>query len=301
MKLWVNPELEKRKKSGKINDLFVLNKILIKFPQNKPPVVQFNDECWLTAYIRKDSNSSFQKYDPIYIYHVGEILDVLPPKIDDKQVAFIFLHIVKKQWRIFCDFSPSYKDCSESEDTWKLGKLIANSLQESLEEQTIMVTSAANKLLNKVGLWAAPALISYPLSKIIKQLSENNETGAIKTLEEFCTFTFLEKLSIEWFDSTVFAKRKKSIQQSLDAHKRQSYALTIPTLLPHIEGIITDWIFTRLSKDQIPWRQESKIKKFQDLILENPTPETYNIIVSSAINFILHGQLSEMYSKSEIR
>lgn len=288
MELWINPEIEKRRKSGTINENFTFDRCLIRMPKNKPMIVEFNDEVGWIAIVRKDHESSFKKNDPVHIFQINEILDVKPPLVDEKRVAFVFLHIVKGEWCIFFDFSPNHEDWKES-NRWDLGKSIATSLQESLEEKTILVTTAANNLLNKIGLWSAPALISYPLSKIIKQLSENDTEGAIKTLREFCTPSLLEKLSTDWFDIEIFRKRKQIIQDALKGHRQGLYTLTIPSLLPHIEGLITDWIITKLPKEQIPWKQNSKTKKFHELVIGKTTPKTYSIIVNSAINFILKG------------
>jgi len=158
-----------------------------------------------------------------------------------------------------------------------------------LDEKTILVLPAANALLREIGLWPAPALISYPLSKIIKQLAEDDKKGAIETLVKFCTPDFLDKLQSEWYGIEQLATRKAILADALAAHRQGRYTLTVPALLPQIEGIITDWIISKKPTEPIPWRQESKTKKFQHLILDNPTPETYHIIVNSTIDFILNG------------
>lgn len=295
-KLWINPELEKRKKEGNLSEGFTFNRCLIKFPHDKPYVVEFNDEVGWIAVVRKDRESAFRKGDPVHIYQINEILDVKPPKINDKRVGFVFLHIVNGEWIIFFDFKPNHDDFKESKE-WLLGKEIAKSLQALIEEKTILITKSANNLLQNFGLWSAPALISYPLSKIIKQLSENKEEDALRTLKEFCTPELLEKLSVDWFTNEFLAKRKKTLQEAVIAHKQGLYSLTVHTLLPQIEGIITDWITTQVSIDDVPWRLESKTKKFQDLILGKPTQNSYNIVVNSAINFILNGPVLTTFKK----
>ena len=297
MELWVKPELEKRKKSGKVKDDFSLNKCLIKMPHNKPAVVEFNDECRWIITARKDHDASFQENDPVHYFQINKILDVQPPKINNEQVAFIFLHIVKGEWRIHFDFAPGHEGWSRSEGEWGMGKVIADSLQESLEEQTAADTVVTNKLLNDVGLWCIPALIHYPLSKIIKQLSENNKNGAIKTLQKFCNASFLENRIVSWFDNTIFVQRKKLIQEAYTAHKQESYSLSISTLLPQVEGIITDWMQARIPEADIPWRQISKVRKLSDLVLKSPTVPPDNIIVISVVNFIENGPLFKTFKK----
>ena len=162
---WVDPELEKRKQAGKIKDGFTVEKILIKMPRDKPAIIQFNNECGWIAHVQKDHDSSFQKNDPVYIHQITKIIDVMRPKIDDSPVAFIFLHMVKGMWRISFDFLPSHEDWNEFEKHWPLGKIIADSLQQDIEEKIIMITPAANNLLAEVGFVGISSLNSIPLKQ----------------------------------------------------------------------------------------------------------------------------------------
>ena len=44
MEIWIKPEIQKRKKMGKIDNKFVFKKCLIKMPNNKPAIVEFDKE-----------------------------------------------------------------------------------------------------------------------------------------------------------------------------------------------------------------------------------------------------------------
>lgn len=296
MKHWVNPELEKRKKEGSIDDSFTFTKCLIKIPLGKPIVVDFNDKAGWIATVRKDPESSFKYGDPLHIHQINEILDVKPPMVDDKRVAFVYLHLVKGKWNAFFDFSPMHDEFAVGYD-WTLGKQIASYLQSNLEDQTILVSDEVNPLLRKIGLWPAPALILYPLNKIIKQLENNDEKGATETLVKFCTPKFLEKLQSEWCSFEQFTRRKKILDEALTAHKQHLYTLSIHSLLPQVEGIVTDWILNKIPpEEKIKWTQESKTKQFQDLVLDKPSLQTYNIIVNSTIDFILNGPVLKTFT-----
>ncbi len=65
-----------------------------------------------------------------------------------------------------------------------------------------------------------------------------------------------------------------------------------------VEGIITDWIYTRLPEDEIPWRQESKTKKFRDVVLErHSVTYIYRRVVESAIDFTVEGPVLKTFKK----
>jgi hypothetical protein len=51
-----------------------------------------------------------------------------------------------------------------------------------------------------------------------------------------------------WFDSPIFLKRKHIIEDALNAHLSGKFTLSIPTLLPQVEGIISDSIGSKAGK-----------------------------------------------------
>jgi hypothetical protein len=100
--------------------------------------------------------------------------------------------------------------------------------------------------LQKLGLWAVPALLPYPLCKIINELQKNNISGARSVFINHCSYSFLEGLIVKWWNNEQFRERKGPIEEAILAHKNQQYYLSICGLLPQLEGIITDWISTKL-------------------------------------------------------
>ena len=68
--------------------------------------------------------------------------------------------------------------------------------------------------------------------------------------------------------------------------------------MPQLEGIITDWIFTQLPNDEIPWKQESKTKRFKDVLInKDPFSLSYPIVVESVISFIVNGPVLSTFKK----
>ena len=292
MELWIKPEVQKRKKLGKIDDNFVLKRCLIKMPKNKPVIIEFNEKCKMELVVRKDHDTFLQEKDLVHNFQVNEILDTLHPKIDNIAVAFIFLQIVKGKWNIFFDLAPSHEDKSQFENDWYMGKIIANSLQESLEEQTAVDTILANKLLNDAGLWPIPALIHYPMSKIVHQLFKSDKDGALKTLQKFCNTSFFNTQISRWFKNTSFKKRKRLFIEAHTTHKRGLYTQSILSLLPHIEGIITDCLYeTRSESENIPYQLDKKMELFYNKMLNSNLPIPDNLIVESTIKFMKTGPL----------
>ena len=293
MNLWVNPDIERRKLSGNFPKIFTINKCLITFPKEKLPIVQFNDEIHWIATIEKAPGTSFEKGQPIHIYEVKSVRSVQLPAVNGKPVAFIyFRRSVRDSFQIFFDMSPNLPEkfaekMSATDDS--VGAEIAKSIQTELIEESIRIQESFQTQLNKIGLWTVPALQPYPLSKIVLQLEKNDTIGAKVSLTSYCTPQFLEELSSRWWTVKEIVTRKTLIIAAINAHREGKYVLSIPALLPQIEGIVTDWMYTKIPEELIPWRIESKTKKFHDIALNKPTPFAYECIVNSTVNFILGG------------
>jgi hypothetical protein len=123
---------------------------------------------------------------------------------------------------------------------------------------------------------------------------------ARSTLVSHCTDEFIESLCSKWSNIEAFAKRSDLIRDALDAQKAAKYRLSIHALLPHIEGIITDWIYLQ-SGGIIPFRQESKTKRFRDLLLSVPSTYTFDTVVKSTVGFILEGPVLSSFNDWSIK
>ena len=292
-KLWIEPEVLRRKQTGNLPEDFRMLRCLIRLPKDKPPMVEFNDEIRWLAMAKIAPGISKKKSEPIVLHEIQKISAVSPPEVNGQQVAFIYLFWTEQAHQIIFDFTPNVPEVvisKEEKGTWHFSDIIAESLQAILIEKSVRVHDKMQFQLQRIGLWAAPALLPYPISKIVKQLEDGDTEEAKITLLEYCTTEFIEKLSVKWWTIEQFKTRKNLIQDALYAHKEGKYGLSIHALLPQLEGIITDWIYTRLPENDIPWRQESKTKRFRDLVLDQPpTTFTYKRIVESAVDFIVSG------------
>lgn len=300
-KLWIEPEVKRRQDSGGLPDGFKIYRCLIRLPQNKAPIVEFNNEIGWIAEAEPAPGAEWSPGQAVYLHDIHSITAVQPPEVDGVRVAFVFLFWTGQSYSIMFDFTPNWpaESLSEEEKTdWSYGKVIAEYLQSLITEQVIHVHDKFQQLLQKIGLWAAPALLPYPLAGIIKRLEDNDLPGARAVLLGYCTPAFLKTLSSKWWDSEHFVSRKSLIEEALFAHEHAKYTLSIHTLLPQLEGVITDYISTKLPPEEIPWRQESKTKRFRDLVVENPPSTlTYRRIVESTMDFILEGPVLKTFKR----
>ncbi|HZA62208.1 MAG TPA: hypothetical protein VE573_05005 [Nitrososphaeraceae archaeon] len=139
-------------------------------------------------------NKQFEKIgEPVHIYDVREFVYVRPPKYQDKYCAFGFMILVDKDWRIFFDFEPlksGYVPPKDIDHDWKFGKGIADAYNDRLHEMLLKSYPKQIEALDKIGLWMEPSLVPYPMSLILKKLSNNDQAGATSVLISHCNTEF---------------------------------------------------------------------------------------------------------------
>lgn len=296
--LWIAPEVERRRQAGKLPKEFRIHRCLILLPHDKPPIIRFNDEIGWSARVKYAPGLAVKEGQEIYRHDLQEIETVHPPEVDGRRVAFIYVYKAEKGYSIVFDFSPNHLELEQPkpDEEWALGRVIGESLQNLITEQAVRTQDSTQALLRKVGLWAVPALLPYPLSLICVHVQKGDTAAAREVLVKHCTPDFLRSLLNKWWLVKPFADRKKHLSDALDVHSGGKYSLSIHALLPQLEGIVSDWISTKVPPEKIPFRQESKTKKFRDLVLEKPpSTYTYQRIVESCIEFILAGPVLESF------
>lgn len=299
MRLWANPEIERRKQDGTLPELFIIYKCLITFPKGNPPIVKFNEEFGWQVWVKKAPGASFEKGQPVHLHEIVTVEKVKLPNIDGKPVAFVyFVRDGIDTFRIFFDFSPNQTNFqSSTQENTLSGEQIAELLRAKLVEQAINIQESFQSQLQKFGLWTVPTLLPYPLSSIVFQLEKNNIDGAKSTLISYCTPDFFSKISVNWWTLKEFEVRKPLIESAMSAHKDGKYTLSIPALLPQVEGIVTDWVYSQMPENLIPWKIASKTRAFREIVLSKTTPLSYQRIVNSTINFILGGPVLSTFKR----
>lgn len=300
-KLWIQPELSRRAQAGTLPKDFRISRCLIRLPRDRAPIVEFNEEVHWIASARRPPGTAIEKGQKIFVHEIIEITAVMPPTVDGQRVPFVYLYGTGNAWQIVFDFTqtvPEHLIPEEEKKTWPFSSVIAESLQSLLIERVIRIHDQTQDLLRDNGLWAAPALLPYPLSKIVKQLTEGDKDGAGATLRDYCTPQWIKQLSSKWWTNDQFAMRRSLIDEALEAHSEKKYALSIHALLPQVEGIVSDYISTRLPGPEMPHKQVSKTKKLRDLVLDKPPSSyTYQRIVQSGIDFIVAGPVLKSFKR----
>ena len=265
--LWIKPELDKRRAEGRIPENFLIYRYMVKLPKDRPPIVEFNEEVRWVVKAKLGSGEPFVG-DGAFLHDIAEIVSVNPPEIDGNRVAFIFIWWNGHEFEGVFDFSPNWDpgELPAGSDSWTYGGVIAQYLRSRLTELTIHVHDSLERQLRHIGLWAVPALLPYPLSEICRLVQAGQLPAAREILSSHCTVEFIRGLVSTWWDMRLFADRRTLIEQSLQAHESGHYALSVSTLLPHTEGVITDWEYDlNLKNETISFRAESKTKKFESI------------------------------------
>lgn len=286
---WIGPELEARTRAGNLPPDFQIRRCLIRLPRSAKPIVEFNEEVTLRAKVKVPDGCEPQLGDIARLDNIEHVERVYPPEVDGVRVAFFYAHWVGGKFGVFFDLTPNHDDIpQENGDTWKMGEAIGQAIHSSVVELAIAVHDSVQADLVKIGLWAAPALIPYPLSKIAGLVKSGNEVQARMALVRHCSSKRLTEVIAGWWDVPAFGTRRLLFEQALSAHVAGHYFLSVSALVPHIEGVMTDWLYATIP--DTPWKQESKIKKFRDVIASYPdaTP-AYKRVVESLIGFVLNG------------
>lgn len=300
-RLWIEPEIQKRTAEGTLPPDFKIYRALMLLPKDRPPIVSFNDEIGWTAKAVPAEGKEFIPNQPAYLHDIDRIESVEPPTVDGKRVAFVFLYWAGHQYATVMDFSPNWPESSDEskEETWVLGTVIAEYLQDLLKEKTIRFYEQNHPQLAQIGLWAAPALLPYPISDITNRISQGDLTGARQLLVAHCTPRFLRTMMDEWWDTTPFSDRKKLLDDAYYSHTEGRYGVCIYALVPQVEGIVADWVSANLPTGTVmPFRQDSRMQRLSDIIANSKQLlYTDRKILDYLIGFVLQGPVLKVFAQ----
>ncbi len=281
-KLFVEPELEKR------SDLTwsEVYKVLVRLPQDKEPIVEFNDEAQF-IYAVEDPVAR-NKGDVLQYYEIREIKEILAPKVDNRYVAFIYAWRSGDYINFTFDFMPNHTDFDENEH--KLGEALSIRLYYEAMEIIMSPVFETSEQLAQMGLPLCPKLIPFPLNKIVKHVRDNEQDAALKLIEEHCDNTFLEEMVQGWYSREMPKGRKILYDQALKTHASDQYVVTINALIGEFEGIITEWLTRYSVADEVTdlGSYRKKFKKFKAM-METVIPlETIeHLMLQSITNFLI--------------
>lgn len=290
---WVGPEIERRKAEGRLPNDFRIRHCLIKLFGDQQSIVEFNDEIHWIVKAKKPLGLAFKSGSPVFLSQLERIISVERPTVDAKPVAFLYIHSAGPNWEILFDGDP-HRTCDT--DEWETGKRIAESLNLEFKEMAVAMHDASQQQIQAIGLWPAPALLPYPISAIAAQCGQGNLPEARRILVDYCTNAFLHSLADAWNAEPPFAAREQLIRDAVDAHCDRKYTLSIPTLVPQIEGVVTDWLYSLREPNEVAFRQVSKTRQLKDLLTAaNDQSYIERRVIDAAMQFILTGPMLETF------
>jgi len=298
---WIKPELEKRKAEGLIEKDFRFTKCLITFPKKSETVVKFNKEAMFTVLMKVFLKESKNKGDPITIEEVNDIADVELPKEDGERIPFIYLQFNGSYsegalYDIIFDFTPKHSltDTEKEQSAELTRKSLVKLFRGELREKIIRYIAHFKDILVQNGFWVIPALLPSPLNKIIVAIQNNDVSEAKELFLNHCSNQFLKELIKNWWELKEFSDRREVIEEAFFCHNNGRYIPAISTLLPHLEGIITE--FGHSVSTNMPFRQESKTKKVRDLLSEiSLATYEFQSVLYFTFSFLIDGPMLESF------
>jgi hypothetical protein len=300
---WIKPEVERRASLNTLPTDFKIYRARILLPKGAQPVVAFNDEiawlCWMDV----GEPGSVNVGDLVYWDQVRRIKSVAAPLVDGAPVAFVYLFKVTKGYQFIFDFSPNLPDEIAADlppRNWDetFGPAIASTLQDGLVERSVHLDEMVTAQLSALGLWPAPALVPFPFRDIVRRVAEGDTEGARRTLVTHCNPAFIASLSEAWWNAPEFAHRRTLLSEAVRAHSEGRFVLSIPALLPQLEGLITDWMIRTSPNEALPFRQEPKTKKFRETLLKTEGKSfVFRRVVEASLQFILEGPVLSSFQQ----
>lgn len=115
--------------------------------------------------------------------------------------------------------------------------VIAKQLSITLKGYDIAKAKADN-ILRNTGWWIQPHWTIPELLNVIE--SEGKEESIVRFIVGYFSEEELSKITRRWRKNEVLQERVKILEDAVWAHNHGKYTLTVPALLPQIEGMIAD-------------------------------------------------------------
>jgi len=167
-----------------------------------------------------------------------------------------------------------------------------DSFTKPIEEMLATAEINANvvaPLLSKANLWLPPSMTLDLLFKL-KRLTGQDDVTTEEVEQTFIEYYELENWSelhnmvSSWGDNPYFAQRMPIILDALEAHIGGKYRLSIPTLLPQIEGIVSG-ILERPAGEPTALMKDAIRDKYQDFFLRAASKDILIKLVTSPVLF----------------
>jgi hypothetical protein len=243
-KTYFEPELSSRKAAVKLPEEFKVFECLIRLPENSNPIIEFNDEIGWEAEPLLVSGNNLVVGQPYFAHDVVGLKKILPPKVEDKYVAYIYFFWNGYNFVLLEDNTPTQINLNPGIASFDGHNLILQHINNKIMEKVVGNAKFVRDSLHDIGMWIVPSLLHYPLAKIVERIGNKDFEGARGILTHHCTTEFIsQKLVRTWHPITAFRERYAFFDDALFCHENERYHASISTLVGQIEGIITDWLY----------------------------------------------------------
>jgi len=135
-----------------------------------------------------------------------------------------------------------------------IGRQIRESLARAVQPAALLASNALVGLLRasdererealeavwRLGWWFPPSGPAPALWRVGRLAQQNDRVGVRHAMAELLRSPWMRRAISDWMELDVFRDRRRFILDGLRDHRLGRYRVSIPTLLPHIEGIAMD-------------------------------------------------------------
>ncbi len=206
MDIWVKPEVERRRKFGKIKDDFVISKVQIIFSLNRKNRIRLNEQ--VKAIVECKSNKQINKGEVVYEKDIDKIKNVKLTG-EDVNCSHITLLVFKNNWIISFDARYNkeiikehikaskefYESAKENSDKCRLRPFFENAFASAeLSAKSVLLMLADNKILtgrnhkdrlNKFQNWANLGNVKIEFSETLSKLSNLRDSARYLYSEDY--------------------------------------------------------------------------------------------------------------------
>jgi hypothetical protein len=245
-RVWIRPELERRLRLGIDAPLEGdVRKALIVFKHPLGPTVTLNDEVGLIG--KAIAGRDVVAGQEVSIADIHDIVWVEPPRLEGKPACYVLMFL-RPSPHIAFNFVPNSQEVTEQE--WRQeGYTLARFFAITEFEGSLGRLAEINHLLLPYGWWVMQAAIPDPIREATKLAVAKARPQALDDcfLAHF-TPDRVESLTNEWSQLEEFQARRRVIAEATASFREGRYAVSIPALMPLLEGILQTWLLARVEK-----------------------------------------------------
>lgn len=161
MEIWVNPEIERRKKDGKMSASYSIDKIQVIIPPGQIPSVRLNDEvkAIILAKLKPGIKEKKKDGDLIYLNEMDHLIKISLPEDENPDYGHLTMLLLGNSWNIYFDFRTNKRKAYER---YEVGKEFLQAAEKNMKDSKPAIRKLAIAIVEllPVELLLAPVPIS---------------------------------------------------------------------------------------------------------------------------------------------